>query len=128
MQEVTDIDLLRDYAEGRSEKAFGELVARHVNKVYSAALRHTRNPSQAEEITHLQSAGNATFAMVMRPEADTRQVNAAAYGETTNKVIAKYGLPIPEVYPPGKGPIPTPAPTPIATPAPSGSPAPSTGP
>jgi Flp pilus assembly protein CpaB len=90
--------------------------------------------TQAEEIAHLQAAGNATFAMVMRPEADTRQVNAAAYGETTNKVIAKYGLPIPEVYPPGKGPIPTPAPTPTATPgssgspSPSGSPAPSTGP
>jgi RNA polymerase sigma factor (sigma-70 family) len=51
MQEVTDIDLLRQYAEGRSEKAFGELVARHINTVYSTALRQTRNPSQAEEIT-----------------------------------------------------------------------------
>src|SRR5436309_73433 len=51
MQEVTDIDLLREYAEGRSEKAFGELVARHINTVYSTALRQTRNPSQAEEIT-----------------------------------------------------------------------------
>ena len=87
--------------------------------------------TQAEEITHLQSAGNATFAMVMRPEADIRQVDASKYGETTNKVIAKYGLPIPEVYPPGKGPIPTPVPTPTfapTSPAPSGSPAPSTAP
>ena len=88
--------------------------------------------TQAEEITHLQSAGNATFAMVMRPETDIRQVDASKYGETTNKVIAKYGLPIPEVYPPGKGPIPTPVPTPTfappVSPAPSGSPAPSTAP
>ena len=88
--------------------------------------------TQAEEITHLQAAGNATFAMVMRPEADIRQVDASKYGETTNKVIAKYGLPIPEVYPPSKGPIPSPAPTPTLPPppsaAPSGSPAPSTAP
>jgi Flp pilus assembly protein CpaB len=87
--------------------------------------------NQAEEITHLQAAGNATFALLMRPEADLRQVDASAFGETTNKVIAKYGLPIPEVFPPGKGPIPTPVPTPTpapATPAPSGSPAPSTAP
>jgi Flp pilus assembly protein CpaB len=87
--------------------------------------------TQAEEITHLQSAGNATFAMVMRPEADIRQVDASKYGETTNKVIAKYGLPIPEVYPPGNGPIPTPAPTPTLpppSPEPSGSAQPSTAP
>jgi Flp pilus assembly protein CpaB len=84
--------------------------------------------TQAEEIAHLQASGTATFAMLMRPEADVRQVDASAYGETTNKVIAKYGLPIPEVFPPGNGPIPTPAPTPIITPAPSGSPAPSTAP
>jgi hypothetical protein len=67
----------------------------------------------------------------MRPEADIRQVDASKYGETTNKVIAKYGLPIPEVYPPGKGPIPTPAPTPTLpppSPEPSGSAQPSTAP
>ena len=87
--------------------------------------------TQAEEITHLQAAGNATFAMVMRPDNDLRQVDASAFGETTNKVIAKYGLPIPEVFPPGNGPIPTPQPTPTLPPpsaAPSGSPAPSTAP
>jgi Flp pilus assembly protein CpaB len=87
--------------------------------------------TQAEEITHLQAAGNATFAMVMRPDTDFRQVDASAFGETTNKVIAKYGLPIPEVFPPGNGPIPTPQPTPTLpapSAAPSGSPAPSTAP
>jgi Flp pilus assembly protein CpaB len=86
----------------------------------------------AEEITHLQAAGNATFAMVLRPDADTRQVDATRLGETTNRIIAKYGLPVPEVYPPGKGPLPTPLPTPSITPipsvAPSGSPAPSSAP
>jgi RNA polymerase sigma factor (sigma-70 family) len=51
MQELDDSTLLRDYAERASEAAFATLVARHINKVYSVALRHTRNPAQAEEIT-----------------------------------------------------------------------------
>jgi Flp pilus assembly protein CpaB len=86
----------------------------------------------AEEIAHMQAAGNMTFSMVMRPEQDIRQVDATTLGETTNRIIAKYGLPVPEVYPPGNGPLPTPLPTPSITPipsiAPSGSPEPSTAP
>jgi Flp pilus assembly protein CpaB len=88
----------------------------------------------AEEISHLQAAGNASFSMAMRPEADIRLVDASALGETTNLLISKYGLPVPENFPPSKGPIPSaqPTPTPTATPtlAPgaSGSPVPSTAP
>src|SRR4051794_16619272 len=51
MQELDDIALLWEYAEHGSEEAFATLVARHINKVYSVALRHTGNPHQAEEIT-----------------------------------------------------------------------------
>ena len=51
MQELDDSALLRQYTESHSEEAFAALVARHINKVYSVALRHTRNPHQAEEIT-----------------------------------------------------------------------------
>lgn len=51
MQELDDNALLRGYVEHGSEEAFATLVARHVNKVYSVALRHTGNPHQAEEIT-----------------------------------------------------------------------------
>lgn len=36
---LADIDLLRRYAQHGSEAAFGDLVARHVNLVYSTALR-----------------------------------------------------------------------------------------
>jgi RNA polymerase sigma factor (sigma-70 family) len=52
MQELDDIVLLREYVERDSQEAFAALVGRHVNKVYSVAMRHTRNPHQAEEITH----------------------------------------------------------------------------
>ena len=51
MQEVRDTELLRQYAHQNSEEAFEALVARHVNMVYSAALRKTGNPAAAEEIT-----------------------------------------------------------------------------
>jgi RNA polymerase sigma factor (sigma-70 family) len=51
MQELDDIALLREYGERGSEEAFASLVERHVNKVYSVALRHTGNQHQAEEIT-----------------------------------------------------------------------------
>jgi RNA polymerase sigma factor (sigma-70 family) len=51
MQELEDIALLRKYADDGSEEAFAALVTRHVNKVYSVALRHTGNPHEAEEIT-----------------------------------------------------------------------------
>ncbi len=51
MQELDDIGLLRQYTENNSEEAFGAIVARHINKVYSVALRHTGNAHHAEEIT-----------------------------------------------------------------------------
>jgi len=48
---MDDITLLRQYAETGSEAAFSQLVSRHVNLVYSTALRQVRNPGQAEDIT-----------------------------------------------------------------------------
>jgi DNA-directed RNA polymerase specialized sigma24 family protein len=51
MQEVRDTELLRQYVRQNSDVAFAALVTRHVNVVYSAALRKTGNPATAEEIT-----------------------------------------------------------------------------
>jgi DNA-directed RNA polymerase specialized sigma24 family protein len=51
MHELDDDALLREFAERGTEPAFAELVSRHINKVYSVALRHTPNPHSAEEIT-----------------------------------------------------------------------------
>jgi Flp pilus assembly protein CpaB len=78
----------------------------------------------AEEISHLQASGASSFSLALRPDADTRQVDATGLGTTTNKVIIRYGLPIPVAFPPVSGPVPTPAPTPSAVPSslPSASP------
>ncbi len=41
MPDATDLALVREYARCNSESAFAELVRRHVNLVYSVALRFT---------------------------------------------------------------------------------------
>jgi RNA polymerase sigma factor (sigma-70 family) len=46
-----DLTLLREYARNHSEDAFTALVTRHVNLVYSVALRQTQDTHLAEEIT-----------------------------------------------------------------------------
>jgi Flp pilus assembly protein CpaB len=84
----------------------------------------------AEEISHLQASGTAQFSMVLRPEQDLRYADASTLGATTNLFIERYGLPIPEVFPPGQGPLPSAEPTetpsspPTAEPSPSASPSP----
>src|SRR5437667_1024340 len=50
MNSLTDQQLLRDYTGRRSEAAFAELVRRHVDFVYSAALRMVRDAHLAEDV------------------------------------------------------------------------------
>ena len=51
MNGQADAQLLRAYAENRSEVAFNELVRRHVDFVYSAARRMVCDPHLAEDVT-----------------------------------------------------------------------------
>jgi RNA polymerase sigma factor (sigma-70 family) len=48
---LTDQQLLREYAHERAEAAFGELVRRHLDLTYSAALRIVRDPHLAQDVT-----------------------------------------------------------------------------
>jgi Flp pilus assembly protein CpaB len=87
----------------------------------------------AEEINHMLATGTVQFSAALRPDQDVRFVDVSDLGATTNRIIEKYGLPFPALFPapsatiPPQPPLatPTPPPTPPpATPAPSGSPAP----
>jgi RNA polymerase sigma factor (sigma-70 family) len=51
MPEANDMDLAREYARRNSEPAFTELVHRHINLVYSVALRCVGNTEDAQDVT-----------------------------------------------------------------------------
>jgi RNA polymerase sigma factor (sigma-70 family) len=51
MPDVTDMDLVQEFAERNSESAFAELVRRHINLAYSVALRFTANSPDAQDVT-----------------------------------------------------------------------------
>src|SRR5581483_2618533 len=46
-----DMELVGQYARQNSEQAFATLVSRHINLVYSVAIRQVRDPHMAQEIT-----------------------------------------------------------------------------
>lgn len=87
----------------------------------------------AEEVNHMLATGTVTFSAALRPDEDVRFVDVRNLGATTNRILQKYGLPFPVIYPapsatiPPQPPLQTPTPPPTlppATPAPSASPAP----
>jgi RNA polymerase sigma factor (sigma-70 family) len=51
MHDQSDAQLLRDYAEHGAEASFAEIVARHTDLVYSAALRQVYSPDLARDVT-----------------------------------------------------------------------------
>src|SRR5262245_51639827 len=68
MQSAEDHELLRQYAESRSDEAFSALVAQHINLVYSIALRNVGDAHHAEEITQ------AVFVILARKAAKLSNV------------------------------------------------------
>ncbi len=51
MNELSDTQLLRDYAERRSEAAFAELVSRHIDLVHSTAVRLVNDAHLAKDLS-----------------------------------------------------------------------------
>ncbi len=73
----------------------------------------------AEEISHMQADGSAQFSLALRPDQDLRVMDASGLGATTNRIIERYGLPIPAPYPTLNGPKSSNPPIPAITPPPS---------
>src|SRR6266436_1579510 len=68
MQSKSDAQLLREYAEHGTEAAFAEIVTRHTNLVYSAALRQVNSPDLAAEVAQSVFIGLARGAQSLFPQ------------------------------------------------------------
>lgn len=94
---------------------------------------------QAEQIAHVIQEAPDSFTLVLRPDEDTRAVNALEYGETTDRLVMRYLYPVPRLIdltqlidlplPGGQPTVPTvPSPSPTAGPEDSPGPDQSPGP
>lgn len=80
---MTDQELLDDYARRASEMAFTELVHRHVDFVYSVAMRITRDSASAQDITQ-----NVFIAVAKKAKHLTNRPILAGWLHQTTRNIA----------------------------------------
>lgn len=64
----TDLELLAHYASHDAEDSFAELVKRHLDLVYSAALRQVRSPQLAEEVSQVTFIQLAHHTKILKPD------------------------------------------------------------
>jgi len=64
----TDLELLRRYAQDNSEDAFAEIVRRHLDLVFSAAMRQIRNSELAQEVAQSAFIELARQAGSLKPD------------------------------------------------------------
>ncbi|MFH0909910.1 MAG: sigma-70 family RNA polymerase sigma factor [Planctomycetota bacterium] len=84
---MQDHELLRDYARTGSESAFAELVRRHIDLVYSLALRQLEDPHAAED------AAQAVFFILARKAKSLRKgTSLAGWLFTTTRYAAGHAL------------------------------------
>lgn len=82
---IDDAELLRRYAENRSEDAFTELVRRHLNIVYGAALRRSGGDAhRAADVAQLVFTELARQASVLKAHTG---LTGWLYATTRNKAI-----------------------------------------
>ena len=60
----------------------------------------------AEEINHMLATGTVQFSAALRPDQDVRFLDVSQLGATTNRILEKYGLPFPALYPAASATIP----------------------
>ncbi len=63
-----DLDLLRRFTRDNSQEAFTDIVRRHLDLVYSAALRQVRSPQLAEEVAQSVFSDLARDAGKLKPD------------------------------------------------------------
>jgi len=75
VQPTDNSKLLRQYAENHSDEAFAELVTRHIDLVYSVALRHVEDLHQAEEVANVAATFTRTERRRLARERQAVQMN-----------------------------------------------------
>src|SRR5438874_12363905 len=84
---MSDQQLLREYVDGGSERAFQSLVQRHVDLVYWTALRRIGDAGLAEEVTQ-----NVFVALARKAPFLSRDVALAAWLHKTTLLEARHRL------------------------------------